>query len=193
VPLTYTLVSQPKMSTGMKFVYADALTRAIECSSATEEEKQRMLKLYEETREGRELAEEEAHREGQKDAVEDLFSGWEFEPTLDDLANRSPPMSKEVNGEMMYRYPMKEEGEAIYYSGQVIKFPVRWDMGERKYELRQIPAKEWKAGKRWTLGRVWETACVVYSKNKKRAVKEMGDHHFWEGICETDGVVYVGS
>jgi hypothetical protein len=162
--------------------YADALTRAIECSSATADEKQRMLKLYEESREGQDLAQDEAHRQGMKDAMEELSSDWEFEPTLDAIADRRPPMSKEVGGELLYRDFTDEEEGRIYYTGRVIKFPVRWDRGEVSYEERQIPAKEWKAGQRWTLRRLWEMAHIVYSKNKKKALREMGDHIFWEGL-----------
>lgn len=141
---------------------------------------------------------EEAYRQGFKDGREEenselLLNGWDFEPTLRDLANGCPPMSKWIGDECFYRYMTKEERESIYFHGQVIKFPVRWGLDGTTYERRGIPQKEWEAGERWTLGRVWRTARAVYSKNKQKAVKEMGDHHFWEGICEKTGEIYTGS
>ena len=144
------------------------------------------------------LTEEEEHetreimRQGYKDAMEELFSEWEFEPTLHDFANRFPPMRKEVNGITLYRYFMDYEEKKVLHTGQTIRFPVRWTMDGPEYEIRGIPEKKWKAGERWTQMKFWDTACAVYSKNKMRAVKEMGDHIFFEGI-DDDGTIDTGS
>ena len=136
----------------------------------------------------------EIMREGHKEAMEELFDDWEFEPTLGDLARRCPPMQKEVNGIVLYRYFTDEEEKKVHHTGRSIRLPVRWGWGPDGvvYETYTISEKDWKAGVRWTLRRVWDYASRVYSKNRMRAVKEMGDHQFFEGIA-ADGTVYVGS
>jgi hypothetical protein len=103
-------------------------------------------------------------------------------------------MQKEVNGIVLYRYFMEEEERQVLHTGQTIRFPVRWtlDGSGPEYETYSIPEKEWKGGERWTRRRFWETACMVYSKNKMRAMKEMCDHQFYEGIL-TDGTIHTGS
>jgi hypothetical protein len=132
--------------------------------------------------------------EAKKEVIHDLLDdGWDFEPSLSEIVDGCPPMSKWIGDECFYRYMTKEERESIYFHGQVIKFPVRWGLDGTTYESRDIPQKEWDKGERWTLERVWKTARHIYSKNKQKAVKEMGDHRFWEGICEKTGEIYTGS
>jgi hypothetical protein len=136
---------------------------------------------------------EDGWNEATKEVIHDLLEdGWKFEPTLQDLANNCPPMSKVIGDEMIYRYITEAEGKRIYFPGREIHFPVRWGWGEVTYETRVISQKDWDKGDRWTFEWVWRIAKAIYSKNKQRAVKEMGDHQFWEGIG-TDGKVWVGS
>lgn len=161
------------------FVYADAMTRAIECSSATEEEKKRMLELYMQTRE-----------ETTMDMIVDEF---EFEPTLHDLADGSAPYRFISREDVLYcRFPTDKERKSLVHEGQTLRFPVAWTLEGRKFETYSIPEKQWKKGERWTMDRFLSTARSVYSKNNKRNLKAMGDHIYFEGIFR-DGEVYTGS
>lgn len=153
-------------------------------------------------------AQEEAYREGLKDGQEETslwdddetgtwkhFRGWDFEPTLGDFRDGVPPLSRLVNGVMLYRYPTERERNVVLTRSQKVVFPVK-RLSTAPYEVHEtysIPKKEWDAGARWTLGRFLLYARRVYSKNHGKAVKEMGDHQFWEDINETDGTMYVGS
>ena len=119
--------------------------------------------------------------------------GWEFQPTVWDFVHSRPPMMKEINGELVHRYPTANEGEEVLYDGPSIRFLVRWRLDEReKYETHTISKKDWDAGVRWTLCKVWEQGRVVYSKNKMRAAKDVGDHIFFEGFM-SDGTAFMGS
>ena len=161
------------------FVYADAMTRAIECSSATEDEKKRMLELYMETR-----------KETTMDMIVDEF---EFEPSLYDLADGSAPYRFISEEQVLYcRFPTSEERKMVMHPGQTLRFPVAWTFEGEKFETYSIPEKQWKKGERWTMDRFLSTARSVYSKNNKRNLKAMGDHIFFEGIAE-DGTIYTGS
>jgi hypothetical protein len=138
------------------------------------------------------LEADEIYREGQKEAFEEIMSGWEFEPTLDVLADRGPPMVKHLDGIMLFRYPFPEEENEVLYEGREVRFPVRYGYDDIQYEVRTIPQKQWNAGERWTLKRIWTTASAIYSKNKRKAIRDMGDHIFFEGVGE-DGTIHCGS
>lgn len=187
----------------MELKYADKMTRLIECCTATETEKQQMLRTYAEVvaareaeREEADMSHDETYRQGIKDATEEFASGWEFTPTIDDLADGTPPMSKVFCDEIIYRVPNSTEKAQVLHEGKYLRFPVqeRWEDGiVYTYETYAIPDKEWNAGVRWTLGRVWERAKMVYSKNNKKACRQMGDHRFWEGSIDKDGTIHYGS
>jgi hypothetical protein len=121
---------------------------------------------------------EEAYRQGFKDALEEVWSGWEFEPTLHDIASGGPTMSKEVDGEMLYRFPTKEELDKVIWTGPLFNFPIGYAGGGITYTTYRAVL----TGTTWTLREFVERARVIYSSAKRKHLKAMGDHIFFEGF-----------
>jgi hypothetical protein len=123
---------------------------------------------------------DEAYRQGFKDAKEesDLLGGWKFEPTLSDIANHRPTMSKEVDEEMLYRHPTEAELDQVIWAGELFRFPIAYTWDGIEYTTYQAA----KGAKTWTLGEFLERAQFIYSRVKGRDLKAMGDHVFFEGF-----------
>jgi hypothetical protein len=162
--------------------YADALTRAIECSSATEEEKKRMLELYMETMKTQTVGE-------LMDSIDDNF---EFEFSLYDLVSGRGVFQCLASDRFYSRDPTPEELNSVVYEGKTLRFLVEWSLDGQKYEERTIPEKRWKKGDRWTMRDFLGVMKNIYSRQKNRDLKRVGDHVFFGGIME-DGTVYLGS
>jgi hypothetical protein len=141
-------------------------------------------------------AEEGDKPESAGEMLEMISEEFEFEPTLDDLATRSPPFRffVDVGTDVLcyYRDPTDEERKSLVHPGETLRFPVAWTLDGVEFETYTISKTKWKAGVRWTMERFLDLAQKVYSKNNKRNLKRMGDHIFFEGI-DKDGTICVGS
>jgi uncharacterized Zn finger protein (UPF0148 family) len=118
---------------------------------------------------------EEAWKGGRIEAKDELWVGWEFQPTLQDIANGGPTMSKEVDGELIYRYPTKEELDKVIWREPNFRFPIGYDGGDVKYVT-------YRSALTWTLREFVERAQMIYSSARGKHLKAMGDHIFFEGF-----------
>jgi hypothetical protein len=180
------------------FVYADALTRAIECSNASDEDKERMLKLYEEVREGHKKKVEEVVGDVIKYSVPD-YEVWVRRDSLWNIVDCVVPRyTAFVNTlEDDEIEATERELDQLEHDGPTIKLPYDWGYDEETKEYHKtatftISKKQWDAGERWTLRKVWKQMRSFYGANKQKRMKSMGDHVFFEGFME-DGLAYFGS
>lgn len=158
------------------YKYVDAMTRAIDSSSATEDEKERMYQLYLET------------KKTQPPTLESREFKLSF--SLGDLASGHPEMSYYDRGidEMYYRHCSDEELDAIVWAGREFKFPIEFGYDAEtktfeRYDTRIISETRWKKGDRWTLREVLKMMRYFYSAKRRGAyLKAMGDHTFFEGF-----------
>jgi len=132
---------------------------------------------------------DEPKQEGLLSAYRDEF---ELNVTLNDLAQHNVKFQFFDGETFYYRDPTDEEWAEVVHPGKSIKFAVRWTYDGPEYDERFINEKDWKAGKRWTLERFATFAHAIYSANRGRRIKEMGDHRFFEGFAE-DGTMMMGS
>jgi hypothetical protein len=121
---------------------------------------------------------EEAYREGFKDAKEEVWAGWEFEPTLHDIASGRPSMRKMVDGEQFFRFPTTEEEDKVIWTGELFRFPIAYTWDGIKY----VTYRAVLTGTTWTLREFVERAQMLYSVQKGKYLKAMGDHIFFEGF-----------
>ena len=125
---------------------------------------------------------EEAYRQGFKDALEraeeEVWADFKFEPTLQDIANGGPTMSKEVNGDMLYRNPTEAELDEVIWRGPLFRFPIAYTWDGIKY----VTYRAVLTGTTWTLREFVERAQMIYSVQKGKHLKAMGDHIFFEGF-----------
>jgi hypothetical protein len=121
---------------------------------------------------------EEAYRQGFKDAKEEVWAGWEFEPTLHDIASNTPTMRKMVDGEQFFRFPTTEEEDKVIWTGETFRFPIAYTWDGIKY----VTYRAVLTGTTWTLREFLQRAQMVYSVQKRKHLKAMGDHIFFEGF-----------
>ena len=116
--------------------------------------------------------------------------------TMSDVASGHPLMSwwDEETDTQFFRHLDDAENKIIVTEEITFRFPCRYDpevAGYYHYETFAIPLKEWNAGQRWTTERVLKSMRFVYSKNKSKNIKMLGDHQFFEGF---DGnTIHLGS
>jgi len=141
------------------------------------------------------IVQDEAYREGFKDALEDydrvielLTPSFEFDPTLHDIANGGPTLSlADKDGNLLYRHPTKAELDKEIWKGALFRFPIGYDQGERRYATYRAVL----TGETWTLGEFLERARLVYTAQNRKHLKAMGDHIFFEGFV--GDTFYCGS
>jgi hypothetical protein len=129
---------------------------------------------------------EEAYRQGFKDAEEEysyttekIIGSFEFEPSLVDIADRRPTMSLWVTDDtLIYRFPKDEELDEVIWRGPLFRFPIGWAGGDIKY----VTYRAGLTGTTWTRREFLERAELIYTAQKRKHLKAMGDHIFFEGF-----------